>query len=93
MGSEEPASVRSVSALHSTVLELTCDLTNTRVSLEQSIFALQDQVQSLQTLTAQLQEQLVRETQEAREARFQAALARLEIQQLLERLEAAEDSD
>ena len=93
MDPEALASVRLVNTLHSTVLDLACELTNTRISLEQSIFALQEQVQSLEAMNTQLQAQLVQATQDIQAARFQAALARLEIQQMLERLEAEAQSD
>ena len=89
MPAESPASKASVSALYSTLQDLSCEVTNTRLSIEQDIFALQDQNRALQLSVDQLQRTLTDVEHTAREASYQVAVARLEVQQLQLRLETA----
>ena len=88
--SEAPASAGSVSALRADLQEVTCTVTNTRVALEQAIFALQDKYSDLRASLNHLQISLAHLAQQSLESRYQVSIARLETQQLQVRLEEAE---
>ena len=88
--SESLASEISVRALHADLLDVSCALTNSRLALEQALFALQDKNSELQDSVEQLQVNLAHVSQLSLESRHQVAVARLEIQQLHIRVEEAE---
>ena len=89
---ESTGLAQSFSALHATLLDLSCEVTNNRIASEQAGFNLQDSIIHLRSLVAQLQERLEQVEHIAREARYQVAIARLDHQQLLFRVQAVEET-
>ena len=85
-------SVRVIRALRCDLPDLTCNVTNNRLTSEQSLFRLQATVADLRHLVNQLQVRLEQAERAAQEVRCQVAVARIENQRLTLRLQAVEQA-